>query len=548
MEVVLTLPLFDYQDPAVDKFLGRGSLLVTFAMGLGKTPIGIACAEELLGDDIDLCMIVVEASLKYQWAKALAKFTDLPTRRISVKVEGEVETMVIPAESHCVMIDGTAQQRAKQYERVGATTDYIILSYNDVVNDARWVRRLDAGLVILDEATAIKTFSAARTKKVKQILKAEYRLALTGTPVDNNPMELFSIMQWVDPDVLGPWPTFDSEFIVRDDYGRPKRYRRLDKLKALMEPAMARIAHDDPRVRDYIPKASHTELYVPLSADLDPVFTAIATDLYWALKGSQGRGGFDIAAYYEGHKSTDENSELGRIMSRLLAIDLLLAHPDMVIASGQEYAKSESEKAMGKHRAVWPGSKYCYEIWQSGCLETIHTSPKLERLSYRVPEILGQDDRYKVMVYTRWPKMLRYMADAIDVKSVQVHGGLQPKARTAAVDRFIEDPDTRLFLSSYAGARGLDLYRGSHLINYDIPWAPGMADQINGRHVRASSEFKEVWVENLITDHTTDLWKFHSVLGTKRHVGRGILDGKVVEVSMEGTGLLEFLRVLLGME
>src|SRR5262249_36228958 len=146
-----------------------------------KTPIGIACAEELLGcEDISLCMIVCDASLKYQWAQALAKFTDLPQQTLTLKLDGEKQTIVIPAEPGCVVIEGkpfqrnkvkysAADDRKRQYESVAKRTDYVIVSYDNVVDDARWVRRLNPGLVILDEATAIKTFAAERTKQVKQI-------------------------------------------------------------------------------------------------------------------------------------------------------------------------------------------------------------------------------------------------------------------------------------------------------------------------------------------------------------------------------------------
>src|SRR5262249_22273314 len=148
-----------------------------------------------------------------------------------------------------------------------------------------------------------------------------------------------------------------------------------------------------------------------------------------------------------------------------------------------------------------------------------------DTLAVRVPEILAEDPAFKVMVYTRWPAVLDYMADAIGVPCVKYHGGLSPKAKAAAQAKFTDDPKTRVVLSSHAGAKGVNLYKGSHLINYDIPWAAGQADQINGRHVRASSKFERVWVENMITEGTTDEWK-RSSLRFKRRVGSAILDGK----------------------
>lgn len=558
---MLTLDLHNYQDPAVDAFLGRGNLLVAFAMGLGKTPIGIACAEELLGcEDIDLCLIVAESSLKYQWAQEIAKFTDIPRRELKIRAQGKVQTIIVPAKSHCLIVDGkpythnkvkysAADDRKRQYESVTGKTDYIITSYDNLVDDARLIRKLLADrtvLAVLDEATAIKTFSAQRTRTIKKILDPPYRLALTGTPVDNRPEELYSIMQWVDPSILGRWDLFDAAYIVRDDFGRPKRYKNLDVLRAKLEPAMARIAHDDERVKDYIPEAVHAEVCIPMDSGMHISFRALAEDLYAALSAVKVAGGFDVAAMYAGSKQLDENSEMGRIMARLLAIDLLLAHPDLLVTSGLEYEDSEKRRQAGEKRAVWPGSKYAYQVWQDGLIAMTATSPKLDYLAKRVPEILGEDEQYKVLVYTRWPAMLDHIAGAIDVPSVKFHGGMDARAKAASVAQFTNDPDTRVFLSSHAGARGVNLYKGSHLINYDVPWAPGMADQINGRHVRASSQFKQVWIENLLVDETTDVWKFHEVLGLKRKVGQGILDGRGIVTVERGMGLKSYLGALLG--
>ncbi len=543
---MLTKQLHDYQDPAVDQFLSRGNLLVAFAMGLGKTPIGIACAEELLGcGDIDLCLIVCESSLKYQWAQEIAKFTDVPTFTVSVKLDGKTQSIIIPAESACVMVDGSAEKRARQFAQITSHTDYVILSYNTVVSDARWVRKLNAGLVILDEATAIKTFAAERTKQVKKILDAPYRLALTGTPVDNKPEELFSIMQWVDESVLGRWDLFDQAYIVRDDNGRPRRYKSLDVLRKRLAPALARITHDDPRVTSFIPSAVHRELYVPLSGEMEEAFTSIASDLLDALSRVQRRGGFNLQAYYSGHKQADENTEAGRIMAMITAIDMMLCHPDLLEMSANDYEDSCIRKARGEVRATWPGSKYAYERCRLGLLDDVLDSPKLIRLGQRVPEILGEEEDYKILVYSRYPEMLGIIRDELGLPAVEYKGGMDTRAKAAAVAQFRTDPKTRLFLSSYAGARGTDLYNASHLINYDLPWSAGLADQINGRHIRASSKFGQVWIENLVTEHTTDEWRL-DVLTRKRRVGSAILDGRgETEIDNGGRGLRVYLQQLL---
>ena len=533
---MLTQDLYDYQSPPVDQFLGRGSLLVAFDMGLGKTPIGIACAEELLGcDDIDLCMVVCESSLKYQWAQAIAKFTDIPSRKITLRLEGKSQVITVPAEPYGVIIDGkpfqrnkvkysAADDRKRQYRHsVTPQTDYVIVSYDNCVDDARWVRQIHPGLVILDEATAIKTFSADRTQKIKRILDASYRLALTGTPVDNRAEELFSIMEWVDPEVLGRWDLFEAAYIVRNEYGQVKRYKNLHVMRERLSPAVARVAHSAPEVREFIPEKVVSELRVTPGPKLYGAFLDIAADLLEGLKSLRFTGGFDLAAYYAGHK--DENSAAGVVMAMITAADQLLAHPDLLVMSAQEYADSQRRQDRGEQRATWPGSKYAWTKWQQGLVDDVWESPKIKKLAKRVPKILAEDPAFKVLVYTRFPGALSYIEEALGLPCVKYHGGMSPKAKAAAQARFTEDPLTRVFLSSHAGARGVDLFTGSHLINFDLPWAPGLADQINGRHVRASSKFKQVFVENMVTTGTTEEWK-RDVVTFKRRVGTAILDGK----------------------
>lgn len=554
---MLVKPLHEYQNPPVDIFLDRGSLLVAFDPGLGKTAMGIACAEELLGcGDINFCLVVCDSNLKYQWAQEIAQFTDVPNRLIKLKVDGEAQEVTVPGPRHCTIVEGktfqrqrvkftAADDRDRQYASITPTTDYVIVSYDNVIDDGRAIANLNPGMVILDEATAIKTFAAERTKRVKDILNAPYRLALTATPVDNKAEELFSIMEWVDPEVLGRWDLFEAAYIVRDDYGKVTRYKHLDVMRERVGVAMARISHSDQRVRDFIPDVVETTLSVD-PGEAYPAFLNIAEELLAKLKTTRVVGGFDLASYYAGKH--DESNAAGMVMAMYGAADLLLAHPDMLVLSAQAFADSAARRAKGEKKAVWPGSGYAYAKWQEGLVDDLWTSPKLERLVARIPEILGEDEAFKVLVFTRWPAMLGYIADRLDVPCVQYHGGMDARSKAAAQAQFTSRDDVRVFLSSHAGGRGTNLFTASHLINYDLPWSSGMSKQINGRHVRASNRFPAVWVENMVVRGTTEEWK-QDVLGFKHKTAAAILDGeghdRLGGVVNEGRSLTTFLTELL---
>jgi SNF2 family DNA or RNA helicase len=529
---MLSLSLYPYQDSAVDKFLDRGSLLVAYEMGLGKSIIATAAAEELFGEDeIDMCALVVPAALKYQWAKNLAKYTDVDTR--TIKVQGE--QIVVPTEEYCSIIDGTPKQREAAYRMAALRrVDYVILGYENVVNDWLLVKRLDPGMIVLDEATAIKSFKAQRSKKVKR-WDAPYRMALTGTPVENRPEELFSIMQWVDPDLLGRFDLFDKSFIVRNHFGGVKAYKNLPTLHGKVQQVVSRKKRLDPDVRDYLPEVSEDVWRVKVDPRIRETYTKIADDLLAELESINMSGGFDVGAYYSGKMQPDENTALGKIMSRQQAMEMLLDHPALVVASATKYNDPASKE----------GSKYAAELLAGGWLEGLKSSAKLDRVYEEVVDILDSHPGNKVVIFSVYREMGRVLAVTLPYKSVLFHGEMNAGQKAAAQAQFEKDPDTRLFLSSHAGGYGVDLFMANHLINYDLAWSAGKQDQINARHVRASSEFSNVFIHNVLVANTVEDRKYQ-MLAHKRRVAGSIIDGigsdTKGKIENDLVSLSEFLR------
>jgi SNF2 family DNA or RNA helicase len=528
---MMTLPLHPYQEPAVEKFLSTGVLLVAFEMGLGKTPIAIACAEELLGcADITTALLVVPASLKYQWAQALVKFTDLPTQVI--KLGGSQVT--IPAEG-CVIIDGPPAKRKAQLARAEGA-DYVIMSYETVLSDTRLVRRLKPGLVVLDEASAIKNFGAKRTLTIKRSLQSEYRLALTGTPVENKPEEAFSIMEWVNPAVLGSFDLFEKTYIARRPNGTVRKYKNMPLLNHKLGAAMVRRARTDPDVASYLPEVDHGQWYVPLDARTGAAYQALAGDLLDALVAARGQSGFDLAAYYAGAQYS-EATTLGRVMARQQAIELLLDHPALLLRSAQNYLQFAGQDG------TWPGSKYCFEASRDGKTAGAGT-PKLDFLRAKLAEILPFPEN-KVLIFSQHPEMLEIIKKEMPgTGCVLYHGMLSAAQKAAAIQRFTADAGCRLFLSSHAGAYGTDMRMANYLINYDLPWSGGTWDQINGRHQRVSSEFGKVFIRDIVMAGTTEVRKL-AVLQYKLKVARAVVDGHVSRsgrIDNDLTSLTDFLQ------
>lgn len=525
---MLSATLYPFQDSAVDKAIARESLLIAYEMGLGKTVISIATIEELLGDGkITNSVIVVPASLKYQWAQQIAKLTDVPTQQIEVRDRGEKATITVPTEKYCIIVaDGGAEFRAAQYKKAKETRpDYLIIGYENVINDWNYVRRIKPDCIVLDEATAIKTFKAKRARKIKR-LTAPFRYAMSGAPIENGkPEEIFSIMQWVDDTVLGRWDLFDRTYIERNHWGGAKRYKNLHVLHDRLAEAMVRKTREDADVKPFLPEVQEKVFSIAMDVKTRAVYKKISRDLLKELQQVTNLANFDLFTHYHGGPG-DENSQTGKIMAMMGAIDMLLDHPDLIVRSGKAYEDSKNRQAEGEVKKFWPGSKYCYDLWQSGLLEDLTSSSKLNKVVETITEILDNSPANKVVLFSFYKDMLSMIADRLpEGVSVIYSGDLGASAKASAIQRFTTDAKCRVFLSSHAGAFGTDLWMANYLLNYDLAWSSGKQDQINKRHDRANSLFDNIFIINFVTDNSTEQRKYNG-LAHKRRVGSAILDNR----------------------
>lgn len=494
--MLINVSLHPYQDEATDEILARGNMLLAFDMGLGKTITSLAVAEELLGDGrIDSVLIVVPSGLKLQWASAIAARTDVACREIVVKGS----RFTVPEERYCLVVDGTPQQRREQYEWAKENRpQYIIAGYQTVTSDLRYFKRMKPGLIILDEATVIKNPAAAVTKAVRK-LWAPYRLALTGTPVDNLLEELWHIMRWVDPELLGPFETFDKSFIERDHWGNVKSYRNMHILHRKVSPALIRKRASDPDVAPYMPELVHDQHFVAMDKRTEKVYMRLLRDLADELAQLPARSRFDLHAHYAGQ---DESTAAGRVMAVHVAAQQLLTDPELLF---------ESE------------SRYAERLRESGVLDDLPPSAKWNALERMVDEALEDRDT-KVIIVTRFRRMVAKIAERWP-DSVTYHGDLSPSEKQAAVNRFENDPNVRVFCTSHAGAYGVDLPSARLLINLDPARATGQRSQINARHVRSGSKHDNVQVVDLITRGTIEE-RDYARLGLRGRVGRAVVDGR----------------------
>lgn len=484
--------LYPFQQEAVDVMVERGQMLLALVMGAGKTVTTLAALEQLHeSKEIQKTLIVVPAALKYQWQREIQKFTD----------------------AHSTVIDGPQSVRIDQW-RKSIGSRYVIVNSESLKRDLSYYSEQRFEAMVIDEATMIKTPRSQRSRILKKIGKTyHYRFALTGQPIENRPEELFSIMQFVDPKLLGDFKTFDRTFIVRDKmFGKPLRYRNLDVLHETLKTAMIRKRRED--IADQLPKIIHSVIPVPFDKDGAKAYRIIARELLDSIQKaitSFGRG-FDLWTHYFGRQ---DKTDQGRIMSQITALRMFCDNPDLVQLSAHLYGTTKNQ-----------GSEYAYELVSRGVVATRMKSPKLEVLIEYLETVLAEDPKNKVVLFSFYTYNLKLIqkATAHLTKSVIFDGTMNNAQRDTAKQLFTNDESVRLFLSSDAGGYGLDLPIANYLISYDLPWSAGKLDQRESRIIRLSSEHTHVNIVALVMEGSVEERQYE-MLQEKRNINKAFIDG-----------------------
>jgi SNF2 family DNA or RNA helicase len=504
-----TYSLYPYQKGAAEEMF-KSNVLLAYEMGTGKTPTTLYAIEKMRHHSgLRQAWVVVPSSLKYQWKSEIEKFTDQAV----------------------IVIEGTLKQRKDQYWKVAdEEPGYIVLSYDSVVRDWDWIKpAILPGLraMVLDEATAIKAFDTKRSKHLKKVaFRFQARFALTGTPIENGKLEeLFSIMQWVDDDVLGRWKPFEDRYIRRHPMGWIEGYRNVGELhERLTETnAMLRATHSQPEVAKYLPKVvERPPIRVRLSNRAKKINDWIGSSVLSDLDEFSARmASFDFA------EAQDQswNHPDGRMMAKITVLRQFLSRPESVLASASPFVDQLIENGL-----LTPGSQ--------------PSADKFNALTFYLDEFLVAEEANKAVVFCSFVNTASAIHRRYGQNSALLHGAMSPKQRHAEVERFKNDPNCCVFVSTDAGGYGLDLPQANLLINYDLPWSPGVLAQRNARIKRASSEWPYVVIQNIVCEGTIEE-RMLEMLRHKMSVADATLDGTGMDETGQLVSDLDSLRAFL---
>ncbi|MEQ4300370.1 DEAD/DEAH box helicase [Plantactinospora sp. B6F1] len=425
--------------------LGLGGCLAD-DMGLGKTVTLIALHLHRQADPVTAgpTLVVCPASLLGNWEREIGRFAPgTPVRRF----HGGRRSLDALAGGFLLTTYGTMRSDA---DRLAAV---------------RW------GLVVADEAQHVKNRASGTARALRRI-PAAARVALTGTPVENNLTELWAILDWTTPGLLGPLPRFRARWAAPIESGRdPAAAQRLARLIA---PFLLRRRKSDPGIAPELPPKTETDHPVGLTSEQAGLYEAVVRQALARIRDSTGM------------------ARRGLVLELLTSLKQVCNHP-------AHYLRETRPRLAGR-------------------------SGKLELLDELVDTVLAEHGA--VLVFTQYVAMARLLERHLGDRGVPaqlLHGGTPVARRDEQVRRFQAGEVPVFLLSLRAAGTGLNLTRADHVVHYDRWWNPAVEEQATDRAYRIG-QARPVQVHRLVTEGTVED-RIAALLSVKRDLADAVLAG-----------------------
>ncbi|XYI02763.1 DEAD/DEAH box helicase [Sorangium sp. So ce1128] len=478
--------------------LGLGACLAD-DMGLGKT---VQLLAFLVGrraaapGDARPTLLVAPTSVVGNWEREAARFAPaLPLvrhygdgRARSAEELASRAGGANGASSSAGAPGGSGSQRASN----AGGGALVLTTYGLLRRDAGTLAGVDWAAVVLDEAQNIKN-AASRTASAARALRAPHRFALTGTPVENRLAELWSILEFANPGLLGPLEAFRRAYAVPiERYGNREAAERLRRVAG---PFLLRRVKTDPAVVPDLPPKSEARVYCTLTREQVTLYQAALDEAMRRIEEAEGM------------------ARRGLVLALLTMLKQICNHPAQCLG--------EAGPLAGR-------------------------SGKLARLTEMLEEALAAGDR--ALVFTQFREMgdrlVRHLASALDTEVLFLHGGTPRLARDQMVRRFQEVPrGPRVFvLSVKAGGAGLNLTAASHVFHFDRWWNPAVEDQATDRAHRIGQR-RAVQVHKLVCAGTVEE-KVDRMLEQKRDLAARVVgQGEAWITELDNAALRELFAL-----
>jgi len=458
--------------------LGLGACLAD-DMGLGKTiqvlSLLTALKEKRPSDKASL--LVLPASLLANWKAEIKRFA--PTLKA---------VFIHPSETDKPTLGALAARPG----RIQAEADVALTTYGMLLRQ-RWLLDMEWRLVILDEAQAIKNPSARQTRAVKR-LKADARIALTGTPVENRLSDLWSLFDFLCPGLLGSADRF-RKFVKGLEAREHDRY---SPLRNLVAPYILRRLKTDKRIIADLPDKTEVKAFCGLTKKQAALYARSVEELAASLKGLEGM------------------KRRGLVLAYIMRFKQICNHPSQLTGDGG------------------------YEPAESG---------KFDRMRAICEEITSRQE--KVLVFTQFREMTEpvaaFLGGVFGREGLVLHGTTPVGKRRTLIDMFQKEDGPPFFvLSLKAGGTGLNLTAASHVIHFDRWWNPAVENQATDRAFRIG-QHRNVVVHKFICRGTVEE-KIDALIEEKTGLAENILEGgaEVLLTEMSDEELLKTVALDVG--
>ncbi len=444
--------------------LGVGGVLAD-DMGLGKT-IQILALHLTRRSHGRPTLVVCPASVLANWERETARFAPgVPTRRFH----------------------GPGRDLAGL-----APDEIVVATYGVVRRDAEALAGVGWGLVVADEAQAVKNPNA-RTARALRRIRGDARFALTGTPVENRLTELWAILDWTTPGLLGPLEAF------RTDVALPiERYQDdevAEALRRVVRPFLLRRKKSDPTIAPDLPPKTEIDRIMPLTVEQATLYRAVTDEVLAQIESAQGM------------------ARRGLVLKLLTALKQICNHP----------------------------AQY---LLQAGPLDG--RSGKLDGATELLEIVTAEDEA--ALVFTQYVAMGRLLESHLTERGLRtffLHGSLSIAAREDLVARFQAGEADVFVISLRAGGTGINLTRATHVVHYDRWWNPAVEDQASDRAWRIG-QTRPVEVHRLICEGTVED-RIATLLATKRDLADAVVGAGEAWISeLDDEALAELVQLSVG--
>jgi SNF2 family DNA or RNA helicase len=435
-------------------FLERWGLGACLAddMGLGKTVEFIAFLLHLKEQDAleNPTLLVCPTSVLGNWEREVKKFAP------SLKV---------------LQYHGDKRLKGKAFVDAVKQHDLIITSYSLIHRDIKLLQSVSWQIIVLDEAQNVKNSEAKQSQAVRQ-LEATFRIALTGTPVENRLQELWSILDFLNPGYLGNRQFFQRRFAMPiEKYGDTAS---LNQLRSLVQPFILRRLKSDRNIIQDLPDKQEMTVFCGLTAEQATLYQQV------------------VEASLSEIDSAEGLQRRGMILGLLVKLKQICNHPS-------QYLK----------------------------LATLaqHHSAKLQRLEEMLDVVLEEDDRALIFTqFAEWGKLLKpHLEKQLGREIFFLYGSTSKKQREEMIDRFQHDPQGPpiMILSLKAGGVGLNLTRANHVFHFDRWWNPAVENQATDRVFRIG-QTRNVQVHKFVCTGTLEE-KIHDMIESKKQLAEQVV-------------------------